>query len=505
MKEKSIFTIKTIEDETSKATFETAISATGFGKFNYLVLILSVPCGWAAMMDTTSMSYVAPAAHCHLEMTLEQRGLLNGITYLGMISSALAWGFLADTLGRKKILVTGYLVDAIFVIIAGLSQTYGMLLLAKFFTGLIINGPFAALTTAVSEFHCAKYRARVIMVLGVIYSFAQFLIPGLAWLVIPQHIDYDLLNGNFKLHSWNFFILICAIPSLICSIGHSFLPESPKFLMTVGRNDEALEIKSLINETELNTGGKHGGTVTANRTKIQALKEGWQQIAPIFFPPHLWKIALAATIQSGFMLGANTIRLWLPQIFTIISDYQMLHPNTSASLCTMLGIATTNNNNVTTTQCIVNALADSIYINSMIVAGTAVIAYATASVFINRIGRKPSTISLSILSATVAILMYFAQNSTMVVALACMNIASIGICCNIELAIVVDMFPTTLRAVAISITLMIGRCGAMFGNLLFPYLLGLGCLPPFLMISCIIFICSLLSILLPKTDMKALE
>lgn len=91
--------------------------------------------------------------------------------------------------------------------------------------------------------------------------------------------------------------------------------------MTVGRNDDALEVfkkvytyntgldpdtfpvKSLVNETELNTGGKHGGTVTANRTKIQALKEGWQQIAPMFFPPFLCKIILAAVIQSGFMLG----------------------------------------------------------------------------------------------------------------------------------------------------------------------------------------------------------
>lgn len=54
-----------------------------------------------------------------------------------MIVSACLWGFLADTLGRKKILVFGYLTDAIFVIIAGLAQTYGMLLTAKFFTGLM--------------------------------------------------------------------------------------------------------------------------------------------------------------------------------------------------------------------------------------------------------------------------------------------------------------------------------------------------------------------------------
>ncbi|KAK9758800.1 hypothetical protein QE152_g702 [Popillia japonica] len=81
--------IAKIEDESKvetgivEATFEDAISATGFGKFNLILLTLSVPCGWASIMDTTTMSYVLPAAHCHLDLNLEQRGMLNAITYLG--------------------------------------------------------------------------------------------------------------------------------------------------------------------------------------------------------------------------------------------------------------------------------------------------------------------------------------------------------------------------------------------------------------------------------------
>ncbi|KAK9758796.1 hypothetical protein QE152_g706 [Popillia japonica] len=131
--------------------------------------------------------------------------------------------------------------------------------------------------------------------------------------------------------------------------------------MTTGRNDEALRtfkkvyslntgkhpdtfpIKSLIDEIKLNAGGKHGGVVTANRTKTQTLKEGWQQIAPMFFPPHPWKIILASAIQCGLMWGTNTIRLWLPQIFTAMNDYQLLHPNEIANFCTMLSIITPDN------------------------------------------------------------------------------------------------------------------------------------------------------------------
>lgn len=37
-------------------------------------------------------------------------------------------------------------------------------------------------------------------------------------------------------------IFVTALPSLISGIAHMCFPESPKFLMTVGRNDEALKV-----------------------------------------------------------------------------------------------------------------------------------------------------------------------------------------------------------------------------------------------------------------------
>lgn len=75
----------------------------------------------------------------------------------------------------------------------------------------------------------------------------------------------------------------------------------------------------------------------------------------------------------------------------------------------------------------------------------------------------------------------------------------------------------------VSIAFMSGRLGAVLGNLIFPYLLTSGCLPPFLTIGTltigkfyliekrIVLIilfpkgCTLLALLLPNTDNKALE
>lgn len=90
------------------------------------------------------------------------------------------------------------------------------------------------------------------MGMGLVYSLANILVPLLGWSILPKVIEFNLFNGYIVLHSWNIFILISAIPSLFSGIAHSFLPESPKFLMTMGKNQEALESFKVV--YSMNTG-----------------------------------------------------------------------------------------------------------------------------------------------------------------------------------------------------------------------------------------------------------
>lgn len=83
------------------------------------------------------MAYILPIAECDLKLTLFNKGMLNAATYAGMITSAIIWGYLADTQGRKKILIVGYLLDAVCVFCSSLSQNFTMLVTFKFFGGLM--------------------------------------------------------------------------------------------------------------------------------------------------------------------------------------------------------------------------------------------------------------------------------------------------------------------------------------------------------------------------------
>uniref|UniRef100_A0AAR5QKP3 Major facilitator superfamily (MFS) profile domain-containing protein n=1 Tax=Dendroctonus ponderosae TaxID=77166 RepID=A0AAR5QKP3_DENPD len=500
------------------ATFEEAITATQFGKYNVVLGFLAGIASLCAVFDTSTMSYTFVSAQCDLNISLNDKGLLNAVTYAGMISSALIWGFLFDVLGRRKLLILGFLVDAVFVFMSVLTQGLPLLLVSKYLQGFIINGPFAAVSSYISEFHCAKYRPIYQMIIGSSNSFGTVLLPLIAWLILPRNMDFTIVNLNF--HSWNMFLLVSGLPAFICGILFVFFPESPKFLMTCGENDKALKvfqkvysintgapadtfpIKQLVDETKLDVDMKNGSHITAHRTKQQALKEGWQQMKPLFLQPHLMKIVLACAIFLCVMMSMNMLRLWLPQIFQIMNDYQKTHLGKSASLCTML--STVSSKNQTTGECVVNTDNAQVYINSIIVGCTSICGNVSAASLIRFIGKKKILTVALITSGISSFSLYFANTPEMATALSSIFIAGGSVSNNVMVSVAVDMFPTTLRTMSISLGMMIGRSGAMSGNFIFPYLLESGCQAPFFVVGGLMFAAAALSFVLPNTDMKPL-
>lgn len=65
------------------ADFETAISAAGIGKFQYLLILGIIPISWGSSIDTANMSMILASAECDLGLSLFDKGLLNAIIYVG--------------------------------------------------------------------------------------------------------------------------------------------------------------------------------------------------------------------------------------------------------------------------------------------------------------------------------------------------------------------------------------------------------------------------------------
>ncbi|XP_046606913.1 synaptic vesicle glycoprotein 2B-like isoform X1 [Neodiprion virginianus] len=504
--------------------FDEAIEATGYGLFNVLLILAILPGAWANFFDTTVMSYVLPVAECDLQITFFQKGMLNAAVFAGMFTAAFPWGVLADTKGRRTLLRLGYCCDCICNILCSMSQNFYVLLTFKFLSGCIMSGPYAVNMTYLAEFHSGKYRSKVVLWARLFPSLGSIVLPGLAWIVIPQPWSFTLFNGTFVYNSWRIFILICSMPALLGFIILRFLPESPRFLMSQGRSEEAMEVFRRI--YAMNTGKapetfpvkalrqddpkrKTEAVDTSRRASVwEKIRNGGAQVMPLFQKPHFCHFLLIITIQFGGLLSLNTLRLWMPQLFTLMEDFKHKKHNVGIgrpTLCNM--ISTPSNSNFTTYDEINSTMAKTcdvvpvysrVYINSIILAITIAIACSIAGSLVNRIGKKNLLLVAFLIPAVCAFLLNWSPNSDATLTLLAIYMASGNVSVTTIISFTVDLMPTTLRATAVTLAMAAGRIGAMFGNLLFPLLLSTGCMAPFIFVGGFLLACFSLSIFIPK-------
>ncbi|XP_034485627.1 synaptic vesicle glycoprotein 2B isoform X2 [Drosophila innubila] len=346
------------------ADFETAIAECGFGLFNVFIMICSMPCLSAMVFSATAMSYVMPTAECELKLSLLDKGMMNAVTYAGMIISAIPWGFVADTMGRRLVLISGGWIDGICVLCAAMSQNSSQLMAFKFFDGFIVCGPFAVVVSNLAEFHGKKHRHFIMLFIGLSVSLGALTITLMAYFLLPVHIYFNV--GKFHFHTWQIFLALTALPSLTSGFLHIFLPESPKFLMSQGNYSKALSslqriyamnkrksrdsypITTLTDATpersELqDPTGESPLRERFDRTK-RRFYEGLKQLKPMFCSPYLALSTRVYSLHFCQIMCVNSVRLWLPQIFATMQTFQV-NGILDKSMCAVLDHNTNRRSN----------------------------------------------------------------------------------------------------------------------------------------------------------------
>jgi MFS family permease len=119
--------------------------------------------------------------------------------------------------------------------IAGFATSLWFLLIFRFIAGLGIGGEYTAINSAIDELIPAKYRGRTdIAVNGTYWAGAMIGAGASIFLLNP-----DLLPVNV---GWRIGFFIGPVLGLVAIYLRYVLPESPRWLMTHGRNEEAERI-----------------------------------------------------------------------------------------------------------------------------------------------------------------------------------------------------------------------------------------------------------------------
>lgn len=166
-------------------------------------------------------------------------GIAGSIYLAGAVFGALFFGWLTDRLGRKKLFFITLSVYLTATAATALSWNIWSFALFRFITGAGIGGEYAAINSTIQELVPARVRGWTDLVInGSFWLGAAFGALSAIVLLDPAVIDPEL--------GWRLAFLIGAALGLVVFLMRMWMPESPRWLMTHGRVEEAEAIVSGI-------------------------------------------------------------------------------------------------------------------------------------------------------------------------------------------------------------------------------------------------------------------
>jgi MFS family permease len=222
----------------SAAIVETSIPARldrlTWGRFHTLVVI-ALGITWILDgLEVTLAGAVSPALKesARLHFSNADVGLVSSAYLAGAVLGALFFGWLTDRLGRKRLFFITLAVYLVATAATALSWSLWSFAVFRFFTGAGIGGEYTAINSTIQELVPARYRGWTDLVInGSFWVGAAIGAAASIVLLDPAVLPPDL--------GWRLAFLIGAVLGLAILLMRLWLPESPRWLMTHGRADEA--------------------------------------------------------------------------------------------------------------------------------------------------------------------------------------------------------------------------------------------------------------------------
>jgi len=181
----------------------------------------------------------------------------------GTVVGALTAGYPTQKYGRKKVLIWIGILFTISAIGSALAPNLYTFSFFRFIGGLGIGISSVAAPTYVSEISTPASRGR----LGAMYQF------NIVFAILIAYISNYLLKGVGGSNDWRWMLGVMAIPALIYSVLVFGIPESPRWLITKGKDDEAKKILLQLGIADVDA------EITSIRSGIQHEDANGRQVA----------------------------------------------------------------------------------------------------------------------------------------------------------------------------------------------------------------------------------
>lgn len=241
-----------------------------WSRFHWLV-VFALGITW--ILDGLEVTLVgslagAISASPRLQLTGTQVGLTASAYLGGAVVGALFFGWLTDRLGRKKLFTVTVLIYLIATIASGFAWDFWSFAIFRCITGMGIGGEYAAVNATIQELIPARRRGFTDLVInGSFWLGAALGALGAVVVLDPAVIDPEL--------GWRLAFVIGGVIGIGVLFLRRFIPESPRWLMTHGRPEEASRVVRQIEERVEQETGAPLPPVPPGLLRLRRHQGGW--------------------------------------------------------------------------------------------------------------------------------------------------------------------------------------------------------------------------------------
>ncbi|WP_288798408.1 sugar porter family MFS transporter [uncultured Arsenicicoccus sp.] len=251
--------------------------------------------------DTAVISGTTEALKAQFSLSDSALGWAVGVALLGTILGALTAGQPADRFGRKKVL---FVIGILYVLGAlGTAFAPNILILSifRFLGGIGVGAASVCAPIYTAEIAPAKVRGRLV-------GLVQFnIVLGILLAYLSNYLIRIIINDEAT--DWRWMFGVMAVPAAIFLAMLMTVPETPRWLMANGRDEEGREVIGRLTQT------REEADLQIQEIDASLASAANAPSVPFFVKEHRKVILLAFTIAMfNQMSGINAILYYAPEV-----------------------------------------------------------------------------------------------------------------------------------------------------------------------------------------------
>ncbi|MCM0616876.1 sugar porter family MFS transporter [Paenarthrobacter sp. TYUT067] len=206
------------------------IDVSPASKQRFMVRMVTVLIG-GMVLDGYVLGIIGPVSERmadDLQLDAFWQGLIAAAALIGILIGSPLGGFASDKWGRKPIFMFDI---GLFAIASGMQffvDSAALLIVVRLLMGIAIGTEYAVGWPMMAEFSPTHLRGRLMAAMGIAW-YAGFMIAFLIGHLLNEYTDL----------SWHFILGTSTFIAIAIFLGRLGMPESPRWLWSVGRTDEA--------------------------------------------------------------------------------------------------------------------------------------------------------------------------------------------------------------------------------------------------------------------------